>query len=210
MVAWSIWYIWNEVCQGKLSQVNGAILHKARFLLDKFQIANFSVTPLVDLVCAQWEAPQSPWYKLNVDGAIFSSSQLVGVEAVIRDNEGRVTAALSKHLSLPLGSLEVEAKAMEEGVIFAQDGSIQEVIVECDSQIVANALNGESEPPIAISNILRGFAISFKSLDKQKLISHVKRQGNWSAHILAQYSKNIVSYVTWMEKSPGIIVSALA
>lgn len=180
-----------------------------------FYLTNFRQPILVSLPLWIWSVPNGKLHNLhginlNVDGAIFSSSQLVGVEAVIRDNEGRVTAALSKHLSLPLGSLEVEAKAMEEGVIFAQDGSIQEVIVECDSQIVADALNGESEPPITISNILRGFAISFKSLDKQKLISHVKRQGNWSAHILAQYSKNIVSYVTWMEKSPGIIVSALS
>ena len=57
MVAWSIWYNRNEVCQGKLSQVSGAILHKARFLLNKFQIANFNVAPHVDPVYAQGEAP---------------------------------------------------------------------------------------------------------------------------------------------------------
>ena len=75
MVAWNIWYNRNEVCQGKLSQVSGAILHKARFLLDEFQTTNFNVTLQVDPVYAQCKAPRSPWYKLNVDGAIFSSSR---------------------------------------------------------------------------------------------------------------------------------------
>ena len=30
---------------------------------------------------------------------------------------------------------------------------------------------------------------------------HVKRQGNHPAHILAQYAKNVVSYVTWIEEN---------
>ena len=32
----------------------------------------------------------------------------------------------------PLGPLEIEAKALEEGVLFACDVGVQEVIFECD------------------------------------------------------------------------------
>ena len=39
--------------------------------------------------------------------------------AVIRDDAGRITVALSKHLPLPLEPLEAKAKALEEGVFFA-------------------------------------------------------------------------------------------
>ena len=81
--------------------------------------------------------------------------------AVIRDNEGRITVALSKHLPLPLGPPEAEAKVMEEGVIFAWNVGLQEVIVECDSQIVVDAVNGVSDPPIAISNIIKGICHKF-------------------------------------------------
>ena len=90
--------------------------------------------------------------------------------AVIRDNEGRVTVALSKHLPLPLGPLEAEAKAMEEGVIFAWDVGIQEVIVECDSQIVAEALNGVSEPPTTISNIIEEICHKFQEFRRYKYL----------------------------------------
>ncbi|XP_075633817.1 uncharacterized protein LOC142606335 [Castanea sativa] len=47
-----------------------------------------------------------------------------GVEIVIRDHHGEVVAALSKKLQAPLGSLEVEAKVMEEAITFAWDMGI--------------------------------------------------------------------------------------
>ena len=59
---------------------------------------------------------------------------------VIRDHVGRVTAALSKIVHQPLGPLEIEAKAMEEGVTFAWDEGIRDVIFEGDSKIVFDAL----------------------------------------------------------------------
>ena len=48
--------------------------------------------------------------------------------------------ALSKKLYAHLGPLEIEAKALEEGVSFAWDISIRNLVVESDSQIVIDAL----------------------------------------------------------------------
>ena len=41
-------------------------------------------------------------------------------------------------------------------------------------------------------------------------ISHVRRQGNWPAYILAQYVEKVVSYITWVEENVNIIELALA
>ena len=43
----------------------------------------------------------------------------VGIDAMIYDHEGSVIATMSKHLSLPLGPLEAETKAMDEAMLFA-------------------------------------------------------------------------------------------
>ena len=137
----------------------------------------------------------------------FLSSQSANEGAVIRDNEGRVTATLNKHLPLPLGPLE--AKAMEEGVIFAWDVGIQEVIVKCDSQIVVDALNGVGEPPTAISNIIEGICHKFQEF-RQVQIFHVRRQGNRSAYFLTQDAKHVVSYIIWIEENPRMLESNLA
>ena len=40
---------------------------------------------------------------------------------------------LNKRLPVPLGPLETEAKAIEEGVLFAWDVGICDVVVECNS-----------------------------------------------------------------------------
>ena len=61
---------------------------------------------------------------------------------------------LSKQVQQPLGPLEVESKAMEVGVSLAWDVGIREVILECDSKIVSNALLGLCTLPMIISNIL--------------------------------------------------------
>ena len=49
---------------------------------------------------------------------------------VARDHEGQVIAAMSKKLWVPLGPLEAEVKAMEEGILFAWDVGLQDVIFE--------------------------------------------------------------------------------
>ena len=75
---------------------------------------------------------------------------------------------------MSLGSLETEAKAMEEGIQFAWDMGICDVVVESDSQIVISALIGSSEPPIVIANITEGIhqkLYEFKRIE----FSHVKR-----------------------------------
>ena len=46
---------------------------------------------------------------------------MIGVDVIIRDHVGSVIATLSKHLPLPLGPLEAEAKALDEATIFALD-----------------------------------------------------------------------------------------
>ena len=75
-----------------------------------------------------WSPPSNSWYKINTDGAVFNQLQATGIRIVTRDHEGHILAAMSKKLWVPLGPLEVEAKAMEEGIIFASDMGLQEVI----------------------------------------------------------------------------------
>ena len=137
-----------------------------------------------------WTLPPEHSYKVNVDGAVFAHIQQAGVVVVIRNHKGKVTAAMSKRIHQVLGPLEIEAKAMEEGISFACDVGIREVVLECDSKIVFDALMGSCVPPVTISNILEG--IGQKLLAFQLAwVSHVKRQGNKTRHILEKYAKEV-------------------
>ena len=41
-------------------------------------------------------------------------------------------------------------------------------------------------------------------------VSHVKRSGNRPAHILAQYARDLDSYVTWVEENSVFLEFVLA
>ena len=65
-------------------------------------------------------------------------------------------ATLSKQVQQPLENLEIEAQALGVGVSFAWDIGIREVILECDSKTMSDALLSLCTPPMIISNILAG------------------------------------------------------
>ena len=46
--------------------------------------------------------------------------------------------------------------AMEEGVTFAWDVSVRDVVFECDSKIIFDSLNGSSKTPTTIANVIDG------------------------------------------------------
>nr|POF11374.1 hypothetical protein CFP56_65696 [Quercus suber] len=79
----------------------------------------------------------------------------VGIGVVLRDYTERVEAALSKKLYAHLGPLEIEAKVLEEGVSFAWDVSIRDLVVESNSQIVIDALR-----VVVIENVIEGHRAS--------------------------------------------------
>ena len=64
--------------------------------------------------------------------------------------------ALSKRIKLPLGPLEVEAKAMEEGIQLARDLSLKEIIIEGDAKQVVMAISDTVYAPSSISKVIEG------------------------------------------------------
>ncbi|KAF3958022.1 hypothetical protein CMV_017021 [Castanea mollissima] len=148
-------------------------------------------------------------YKVNSDGAVFANLRKVGLGMMIRDSNGNVIAALSCPMVGPLGALEMEAKAMEVGMRFALDIGIQDVVFECDALEVVNAVQGFAVSSSSILFIVEDIlqqARWFKSCG----FSHTKRQENVSAHMLAQYSKSLVSYVVWIESCLNHVKRACA
>ena len=122
----------------------------------------------------RWSPPPPARYKMNLDGAVFKAQKFVGIGVLIRDEQGRVVAALSQKLNAPLGALEVEAKAVEVAIQFARDVGIFDFIMEGDSLIVYNALCGHSPPPSSVVVIILG-ALGFCGLFRQVDFSHIRR-----------------------------------
>lgn len=70
-------------------------------------------------IALRWRPPSLRWYKVNIDGAILKELGHCGIGVVVQNDKGQIMGALSKLLPYPLGALEIEAKAIEIGTIFA-------------------------------------------------------------------------------------------
>ena len=93
-----------------------------------------------------WAPPPPGLYKVNSDGAVFASQRKVGLGVMILDCNGNVIAALSSPMVGPLGTLEMESKAMEVGLHSAFDIGIRDVVVECDALVVFNVVMRDRAP----------------------------------------------------------------
>ena len=204
MTAWGIWTNQNEVNHGKSRKPAPVLARWTKELLEEYTLANHSTRPYKDSVDERWQPPKPPWYKANMDGAVFSQQKEAGIGVVIRDHHGAVVAALSKKLKAPLGAIEVEAKAMEEAVSFAWEMGIRDCLFESDSLTVVNCMLRTYDPPSSITNIITG---SLSQLYKFRDVhfSHVVRSGNMTAHTLAQFAVGVSDQIAWVEEIPDCI-----
>ena len=111
-------------------------------------------------------------------------------------------------ISAPLGPLEAEAKAFEVGLQLARDMGYHDVILEGDTLILVRALCGLSSHPSTIDSLVVGMQHMCSEF-RMVYVSHVRRQGNKPAHILANYALSLNEYVVWIEETPCCIEQAL-
>ena len=122
-IAWALWFNRNEIRHGGVRKDGKDVLRWANQYLEEYWSAIDMERPaqVESARAVTWLPPLANWFKINVDGTVFASQKATGLGVIIRDDRGRVEAALSKKVWVPLGALEAEAKAFEAGLLLARD-----------------------------------------------------------------------------------------
>ena len=203
-IAWCIWKNQNAVkYEGRCKEVR-RIVTEANALVEEF-CQHFEVPKQpAPLRTGRWTPPREEWYKVNVDGAVFKELGSCRIGIVIRNERGKLMGEMSKKLDIPLGALEVEAKAFEKGLQFVGDLGLKQVVLEGDTQGVTDALMGCSSPPISIKMIIEGIK-GQKCNTLVWKVSYVRRTYNMAAHLLARNAQFVSDSVVWVEDIPPII-----
>ena len=136
---------------------------------------------------------------------MFKEAGCCGIGVVVRNEKGQIMGALCRKLELPLGALEVEAKAVEVGVQFARDLSLGKIVVESDSQVVVNSLRVQGLTQSCVQKVIDGTRMDLYCFTTWE-VSHTRRCCNNAAYLLARYAKFITGCVIWVEDTPPMIV----
>ena len=142
VVAWALWTNRNECRNGGAKKSCQALLQGAVEYLDAYQacVTKFGNSKQPPAKPVKWKPPSLNRYKINVDGAVFKEQRMASVGILIRDAKGQLIRACSRKLEVSLGAIEAKAKAVELGLMFARDLSIQDFTLESDSLTLINAL----------------------------------------------------------------------
>ena len=177
---------------------------KAIKYLKEYQAANQPTENNVAPNVLKWRLPKLGWYKVNTNGATFEDIKCCEVGVVIKNERGEIMGALSKKFVLPLGGLEAEAKAVEEGVLFAWDLGLKDIIIESDAQLVTNSLGKQCVMSSSIRKVVEGILVDLRKFNSWD-VNHTRRSGNNAAHILARQAKCLNMCNIWVEDTPPSI-----
>ena len=209
-IVWARWHNWNKVRHGGQCRNGKDMVRWAPQYMEEYKVATKSLSYKVEVVevGGTWNSPPVNIFKINVDGTVFTDQKAVGVGVIIRDNKGRIEAAMSKKIPILLGAVEAEAMAYKTGLIFAKDIGIHDFIVEGDSLIIHHAMCESSNPPssmAAVVQVMQDMCKEFRAI----MFSHVRRKGNRPAHLLAKHACTVDDFITWIEETPCFLEQAL-
>uniref|UniRef100_A0A803QMZ3 Reverse transcriptase domain-containing protein n=1 Tax=Cannabis sativa TaxID=3483 RepID=A0A803QMZ3_CANSA len=223
---WAIWHERNKVIHGGVSKPSRDITVFANQHLDKFHrssrknqqqytVCNTSTSP-VDVqatiqqhsTTVSWTPPTLSGLKLNVDAALNQEQKILGVGAIIRNENGNVIAALSKPVQGCFRSDELEAKALFHSLNWARQLQLRITHVETDALRVSSAINSPFKNLSSFDDLIMDvcYLLFFFS---GVTVSHVKRNANQAAHGLARYALELDEDVCWMGEIPNPIFSVV-
>ncbi len=114
VVSWGLWNVRNSALFRDLIKI------PSKVYLDALQYVKVYPEAQVQSECSRlpistgrkgWTTPRKGWYKVNMDGAVFSDIKKVGVGVVIRNEFGEFLGAMSELLDFGLDATNAEAWA---------------------------------------------------------------------------------------------------
>lgn len=190
--------IWNQrnafVMQG-LQPSPTSIVSKAREWLSVNIVESHCPPP----VGPRWIVPPHTWYKINFDGAMFTSINRVGVSAVMCNDRGEFMAAMVDTLEGALNNDHVKAAAALRAIDVAISIGLDKILLEGDSLRIIQAINSDEDDLSPVGNIISDIRTKSRSFGQFAAV-HVPKSTNKVAHRAAKATIRFNEFIVWMEE----------
>lgn len=153
-----------------------------------------------------WKPPQIGWFKLNVDASLFTGEPFFSVGMLMRNNSG--VFMRGKTLKSLVSVMEAEMRGVQAALDWIDEVGFQNVIIECDSEMVVKALQSTCSYYLEIGHVIESCR---SRLDHRVDITlcHVKKQANKGAHLMARVPVSLNCYKEFLS-SPSLLLETLA
>ncbi|XP_040986476.1 uncharacterized protein LOC121234574 [Juglans microcarpa x Juglans regia] len=193
VVASKIWWRRNTLVFKGIFAHPKVIMHEARTTLDVLDEENSNHGARANMICTSAETC-----------AIDKARGLVGVGVVVRNSSGRIIATLRTKKHLYPDPLLAEAFDALKTVQFGLELGFTQIIIEGDSLQVINNLKRDKEGYNSSSMYVHEAKQILGNFAKWE-VSHVRRNGNSLAHLLAKDALSNYDHIVILGDLPPCI-----
>jgi ribonuclease HI len=158
----------------------------------KVQIHHSRVTSYKEVY---WYPPLTNWIKCNIDGASSGNPGNAACGGIFRDHEANFVHSFAEHLGVA-NSYFAEMCGAMRAIEIAYHNQWSTLWLETDSTTVVAAFNNPDKP-VAWSLRNRWKNVMFMIRHMTFMVSHIYREGNQVADLLANYGLSCSSIVYW-------------
>ncbi|CAN1179696.1 Putative ribonuclease H protein At1g65750 [Linum perenne] len=154
-----------------------------------------------------WTKPPFGWVKLNIDGSYVEETDSMAIGGVIRDAEGNWVTGYTNYLGRG-SALQAELVALRDGLSLSWVLGFRKIQVESDCldvvEIVA-ATDIQDHPQAVLGTAIK----ELLSRSWSCTLSHVFREANKVADLLARSSHEDERGERWLLEAPNLVAQAI-
>lgn len=172
-----------------------SVLGQWKNVQDKFFDSSIGFMTQVDGE-ERWSVPNENTIKVNIDAAIFETSQCFSYSAVARDDKGELIEAISKCERGNITAEVVEAIGIREAISWIKKKGWTRIIVETDCMVVVQAIRSSAAMLSYFGRVIEQFTQALEELKEHEVsLRFVKRSVNNVAHFLARHTCSVADRV---------------
>ncbi|KAL5784931.1 hypothetical protein ACOSQ2_007323 [Xanthoceras sorbifolium] len=211
MILWGVWSERNDVSHSKCPRFSAVLVSWSLSLLREFQgsqkVFGSPLQSPRQSCSASWSPPPAGSLKLNTDAAVKSGFSVMGSGAVVRDDQGKVVAALAKPLLGFFPAELGELLALREGLLLAKEFSLVIEWVELDAvNVVARIFS--YFPSSFVDPIVNDVKALFRDMGVFNCHA-IPRSRNGMIHSLAFLTFSSKKEFCWFNLEPSFLVGLL-